>query len=121
MSRTGDRPIRMTTIRRIFVPFDYSAAAEAALLLATETAVARNAELLVSHFVEIEVHMLGRFSETRVRAAMTLHPVTGAPRGERDDASFADEALAFTLDGTRPAALRERRTSTAVLPRESER
>jgi CBS domain-containing protein len=48
----------MPTPQQILVPFDYSAAAEAALRFAADLAHACQAKLLVHHFVELEVRML---------------------------------------------------------------
>jgi len=49
------------TLQKILVPFDYSAPAEAALILAGDLARTYRARLLVVHFVEIEVHTLGDY------------------------------------------------------------
>jgi CBS domain-containing protein len=49
------------TLQQILVPFDYSAPAEAALMLAGDLARTYRAKLLVVHFVEIEVHTLGDY------------------------------------------------------------
>lgn len=51
----------MPVPQRILVPFDYSAAADAALRLAMDLARASGALLLVRHFVEVEIAMLGDY------------------------------------------------------------
>ena len=52
----------MPTLKQILVPVDYSPSAEVALRLAADLARVYDARLLVRHFVEIEIHMLGDYS-----------------------------------------------------------
>jgi len=52
----------MPTLKQILVPVDYSPSADLALRLAADLARIYDAHLLVRHFVEIEIHMLGDYS-----------------------------------------------------------